>query len=52
MQARAAEADEVKRAVLVEDLEASVSAQVVAQGHHTSAVFRAIRFSAQNAAQR
>lgn len=52
MQARAAEVDEVKRAALGEDLGASVSAQAVARGQHTSAVFRAIRFSAQNAAQR
>ena len=34
---------EVKRAALVEDLGASVSAQAVARGHHTSAVFHAKR---------
>ncbi|MGD8253352.1 MAG: hypothetical protein PVJ11_11975 [Syntrophobacterales bacterium] len=48
MQAKAAE---VKRAALGEDLGASVSVQAAARGHHMSVVCRAIRPSAQNAAQ-
>jgi hypothetical protein len=43
MQAKAGEVDEVKRAALAADLEASVSVQAVARGHHTSAVFHAKR---------
>jgi hypothetical protein len=43
VQAKAAEVDVAKRGVLVGDLVASVSAQAVARGHHTSAVFRALR---------
>jgi hypothetical protein len=42
VQARAAEVDVAKRGVLVGDLVASVSAQAVARGHHTSAVFHAL----------
>ena len=41
VQARAVEVDVAKRVVV--DLVASVSAQAVARGHHTSAVFRALR---------
>jgi len=43
LQARAVEVDVAKRGVLVVDLVASVSVQAVARGHHTSAVFRALR---------
>ena len=43
VQARAAEVDVAKRGVLVGDLVASVSAQAVARGHHTSAVSHALR---------
>ena len=43
VQAKVGEVDEVKREALVEDLGASVSAQAVARGHHTSAVFHAKR---------
>jgi len=43
MQARAVEVDVAKRGVLVGDLVASVSAQAVARGHHTSAVYHALR---------
>ena len=51
VQAKAAEVDEVKRAALGEDLGASVFVQAAARGHHMSVVCRAIRPSAQNAAQ-
>ena len=43
VQAKAAEVDAAKKKALVEDLVASVSAQAVARGHHTSAVFPALR---------
>ena len=43
VQAKAAEVDAVKRGVLVGDMVASVSAQAVARGHHTSVVFHAVR---------
>ena len=43
VQARAAEVEVAKRGVLVGDLVASVSAQAVARGHHTSAVSHALR---------
>ena len=47
-QAKAGEVDEVKRAASAVDLEASVSAQAVARGHHMSAVFHARRRDALN----
>ena len=43
VQARAVEVDVAKRGVLVVDLVASVSAQAVARGQHTSAVFHVMR---------
>ena len=43
VQARAVKVDVAKRGVVVVDLLASVSAQAVARGHHTSAVFHALR---------
>jgi hypothetical protein len=43
VQAKAAEVDVAKRGGVVGDLVASVFAQAVARGHHTSAVFHALR---------
>jgi len=49
--AKVAEEDEVKRAALLGDLEASVFAQAAARGHHMGVACRAIKPSAQNAAR-